>query len=327
MEPPATAASETAVTRDGLEAHIAAVERGVSQPLAGIFGPDSISWKINRESALFLGAGRAALLQLAHPWVAVALDQHSSLLEKPIARFHNTFRVVFTMVFGSADQAFGASRSLHQLHANIRGEIPIAIAGYKKDSPYEANQIPALSWVFATLVESAIVAYECVLPPLTAQQRNAYFAEARTLAALFGIPDQALPADWNAFTAYIADMCNSQALGVSDRSRYMAHRLLAGSGSRIHPPHWYHAITTDWLPLRFRDEFGLDFNPKVEQAARKAHQWLPRFYTRLPATLRFVGPYQEACARLDHRAPGLMTRRSNQFWIGQPKMPFTEVNR
>ena len=61
------------VSRDDSAALIAAVERGVADPRAGIFGPQSISWRINRESALFLGAGRAALLQLAHPWVATAL--------------------------------------------------------------------------------------------------------------------------------------------------------------------------------------------------------------------------------------------------------------
>jgi len=49
--------------------------------MEGIFGAESVSWRINCESALFLGAGRAALLQLAHPWVAAALDQHSSLLQ------------------------------------------------------------------------------------------------------------------------------------------------------------------------------------------------------------------------------------------------------
>jgi uncharacterized protein (DUF2236 family) len=74
-----------------------------ANPRAGIFGPESVSWKVNRESALFLGAGRAALLQLAHPWVATALDQHSNLLNDPLARFHNTFRVVFTMIFGTLD--------------------------------------------------------------------------------------------------------------------------------------------------------------------------------------------------------------------------------
>src|SRR4030081_17184 len=87
-----------------------------SDPQAGIFGPSSISWKVNRESALFLGAGRAALLQLAHPWVAAALDRHSNLRADPLGRFHNTFRVVFTMIFGTLEQPLATSRYLYQLH-------------------------------------------------------------------------------------------------------------------------------------------------------------------------------------------------------------------
>src|SRR6204780_4898177 len=83
------------VSPDESEALLAAVEARTTNPNAGIFGPESMSWRINRESALFLGAGRAALLQLAHPWVATALAQHSSLLARPIARFHNTFRILF----------------------------------------------------------------------------------------------------------------------------------------------------------------------------------------------------------------------------------------
>ena len=98
------------VSREQLEALLAAVAARTADPRAGIFGPDSVSWKINRESALFLGAGRAAILQLAHPWVTAALEQHSSLLSDPIARFHNTFRIVFTMIFGSLDQALRAAR-------------------------------------------------------------------------------------------------------------------------------------------------------------------------------------------------------------------------
>src|ERR1700676_759996 len=103
------------VSRDDSATRIAAVECQTADPRAGIFGPQSISWKINRESALFLGAGRAALLQLAHPWVATALQQHSSLMYKPIERFHNTFRVVFTMIFGSLGQAARAAHHLYRL--------------------------------------------------------------------------------------------------------------------------------------------------------------------------------------------------------------------
>ena len=91
------------VSREQMEGLWKSVREEASDPRAGIFGPLSVTWKVNREAALFLGAGRAALLQLAHPWVAVALDQHSNLREDPLARFHNTFRVVFTMIFGTLE--------------------------------------------------------------------------------------------------------------------------------------------------------------------------------------------------------------------------------
>jgi uncharacterized protein (DUF2236 family) len=320
----AAATHRTGVTRDDLESLIADVRRQVARPIEGIFGAESISWKINRESALFLGAGHAALLQLAHPWVAAALDQHSSVIEKPIARFHNTFRVVFTMIFGSVDQALRAARSLHETHTRIRGNIPEAVAGYSAGSAYEANAVPALRWVFATLVESAVFAYECVLPPLDESERDAYYREARTLAKLFGIPCEALPQDWRTFKGYIAEMCKSQELGVNDLSRIMAHRLLAGSGSRLPIPRWYRALTTEWLPPRFVDELGLQFDGPEQALARRAHRWLPRVYRNLPPALRFVGPYHEAQARLAHRKLGLLARHSNQFWIGEARLPFGE---
>jgi len=132
MEQPNVVSTAVQATRADLERHIAAVAPQVRRPVEGIFGADSVSWKINRESALFLGAGRAALLQLAHPWVAAALDQHSSLLAKPIARFHNTFRVVFTMIFGTSDQAFTSARALFQMHTRITGEVPEKVRWLRK---------------------------------------------------------------------------------------------------------------------------------------------------------------------------------------------------
>jgi len=322
MSSPVPADSSTTVSRHDLELHIAAAQARLKNPLAGIFGPDSVTWRINREAALFLGAGRAALLQLAHPWVAVALHQHSSLLAKPIARFHNTFRVVFTMIFGSAPQAFCAARSLYQLHTAITGELPADVAAYAKGSRYQALHIPALLWVYATLIDSAVTAYHSVLPPLTDNELAAYYAEQKILAGLFGLPPDAIPADWTSFQAYINEMSASPALGVDDRSRAMAHRIMTGAGSSIPIPRWYQALTAHWLPPRFRQEFALPFGPSEQSRAQKAMHLLPRIYAKLPAPLLYVGPYREAQARLAHRSPGLLTQRSNRFWIGQPRMPF-----
>ncbi len=315
------------VSQSESEALLAAIERATVEPIgsdrrAGVFGLASMSWKINREAALFLGAGRAALLQLAHPWVATALEQHSSLMSRPVVRFHNTFRIVFAMIFGSLDQALAASRHLYALHTRIRGEIPEDIAGYRSGSRYEANEIAALRWVYATLVESAVLAYECVMPPLSAEELAAYYAESKTLAALFGLPAAALPETWDAFLSYCRQTEQSSALGVSKTARTMAHNLMAGAGSWIKPPHWYRALTATWLPERFLADFGLNFGAEEAQAAERAKQRLPGFYRRLPDAIRFVGPWHEARLRLDGKRVGLAARWSNRFWIGQPRLPF-----
>ena len=314
------------VTREDLEREIAGVGEEGGDAAAGIFGPESVSWRINREAALFLGAGRAALLQLAHPWVTTALEQHSSLLNDPIARFHNTFRVVFTMVFGSRAQAVTAARSLHQLHTGIRGRLPATVAGYSGGSEYEANHVPALRWVFATLVESAVLAYNVVLPELSAEECEQYYTESKTLAALFGIPRAALPEDWEGLRAYLVATSNSQEVGVDVRARSMAQSLMRGAGSWVKPPRWYRALTAEWMPERLREEFGLGWSGGELKAAAEARRWIRRMYHRLPVAARYVGPYQEARDRLQQRDAGLVARVSNRFWIGQTRMPYGAVD-
>src|SRR4029450_5746342 len=42
-------------------------------PTQSLFGPQSLSWRVNRETSLLLGGGRALLLQIAHPRVAAGV--------------------------------------------------------------------------------------------------------------------------------------------------------------------------------------------------------------------------------------------------------------
>jgi uncharacterized protein (DUF2236 family) len=318
--------SSIPVERADIEQLWSTVAAGVSQPIHGIFGPSSISWRINRESALFLGAGRASLLQLAHPWVAAALDQHSNLRSDPLARFHNTFKVVFTAIFGTLQQALVASRSLYQLHARIQGQLPASAGAFPARSHYQANEVDALRWVFATLVESAMIAYETVLPPLSSADKETYYDESKTLAMLFGIPPAALPADCSDFETYNREMWASNTLAVNSMSQEMANRILRGRGSWVPVPHWYRALTAAWMPERLRDAFALEYGDMEQRAAAKARHRLPNIYRRIPAPLRYVGPYHEACARLQNRGIGPLTRVSNRFWMGQSTMLFRDQN-
>src|SRR5690348_745130 len=52
------------VTEADLERELVMVRSAAAGEPAGIFGPKSVSWRLDREAAVFLGAGRALLLQL-----------------------------------------------------------------------------------------------------------------------------------------------------------------------------------------------------------------------------------------------------------------------
>ena len=281
-----------------LERLLDEVKRSSADEAHGILGPDSVSWKVNRESALFLAAGRAALLQLAHPWVAAAIAEHSRTLHDPIGRFHQTFRVMFTMSFGTVEQAIAAARHLHRRHSSICGKITETVGPFAEGSTYEANEMGALRWVYATLVDSALLAYELVLPPLTQAEREQYFAESQSSAALFGIPREELPPTWRDFVSYVESMLQSNTLTVSRAAREMAHELQRGAGLWLRPPFWYRALTTELLPARLRQEFQLPYGEREQRSAARAVRRLTGIYRRLPASVRFVGPYLETQTKL-----------------------------
>jgi uncharacterized protein (DUF2236 family) len=280
-----------------------------------------MTWRIDREAVIFLGAGRALLLQLAHPWVATAVAEHSRTFADPIGRFHRTFDVVFTMVFGSLDTALAAARHLHRRHATIVGHLPEAIGPFESGSPYCANDVAALRWVHATLVETALMVHDMILPPLSVEERERYWAESRLYGALFGLKPTDLPADWESFVAYNAAMMRSDTLTVTGTACELAAQIFAGGRPWLRVPRWYQALSADLLPDRIRMGFGLAFDERDRKAAERALARIRRVYSSIPARLRYVGPYHEAQARLQGR-PRLdwATRCLNRAWIGRPQL-------
>lgn len=314
------------VSAESLEFELSQVRAAAADSLSGVFGPRSVTWQIDRESAIFLGAGRALLLQLAHPWVAAAIEQHSDALADPVGRFHRTFSAVFSMVFGTLDQSISAARRLHRRHAGINGQLPWTAAPFPVGSVYSANAVPALRWVYATLIETALVAYELVLPPLTPQQRERYYRESLLFAALFGIPKECLPGDWTTFSAYISAMVQSDVLSISNRARTIARRLIAGAHLWLPVPAAYRDLTAALLPRPIRKEFGFPDGAAEQRDISRLVALLRRLYPLLPARLRYVGPYQEAEQRLAGRpTPDVVTQMCNRIWIGRPELPREHV--
>jgi len=309
------------VTEADLERQLNDVRAATREPLVGLYGPNSIMWQIAREQVVFLGAGRALLLQLAHPWVSIGIREHSRTLTDPIDRFHRTFNVMFTLVFGSLDQALGTARRLHKRHAQVTGQLAEDAGPFPQGSPYWANEIAALRWVHATLVDTTLVAYELIYPALTEPQRERYYNESKLLARLFGIPEEHLPETWTDFAEYNAKMWDSDTLTVGTDACRIAEALLEGGAFWLSAPGWYRAITARLLPPRLREAFGLRYGETERRRADRAIAWVRQVHPVLPDRLRCVGPYLEAKARLSgKRGPDFLTRIANRLWIGQPRM-------
>jgi uncharacterized protein (DUF2236 family) len=309
------------VTEADLEAQLTIVQSAAAGGPAGIFGPESVIWRVDREAAVFLGAGRALLLQLAHPRVAAAIAEHSRTLADPIGRFHRTFNIAFTMVFGTTSQAIAAARHLHHRHAAVSGTLTESSGAFAAGSKYWAIDVAALRWVQATLTDTALVAFELVNPPLSVEDREGYYAESRLSAALFGIPQDAMPQSWADFVGYVDAMFATDNLAVSGAARRIAAELFSGAATRWRIPSWYRALTARLLPSRLREEFGLPYGPSERRSAQRALTALQYLYPRMPTRLRYVAPYHEALARLRGRGrPDSLTRALNRLWIGRDSM-------
>ncbi len=59
----------------------------------GLFGPDTVTWKVNREAVLLAGGGRALLLQVGHPSVAAG-EEHRLAVDLPRHRLRAEKTVV-----------------------------------------------------------------------------------------------------------------------------------------------------------------------------------------------------------------------------------------
>ncbi len=166
---------------------------------AGLLGPSSLTWQVDREAFLLLGAGpRALLLQLAHPAVAAGVADHSTFRADPWARLAATLGSYLRIVYGSRGVARAEAARLRRRHAGLRGVMEDGRA-------YDALDPAASLWVHATLVDSTIAVADAWLGPLDGEARRRLYAESLPIAALFGLEGR-VPPDLASFRAYVDSM-------------------------------------------------------------------------------------------------------------------------
>jgi uncharacterized protein (DUF2236 family) len=301
------------VSRDQLEAGLARARAQVRDPHAGIYGPGSLSWQINREVIQMWGGGRAILLQLAHPFVAHGVDQHSRTRTDARGRFQRTFASVFAMAFGDLDHAFRAARRVHAIHTRVHGEIDEDVGSWRRGTRYHANDVGSLFWVHATLVDTSLVVREALFGPLEPGQAERFYQEQKRFAYLFGIPDAAMPADHAGFREYMARMLSSGEIAVGRPARDIARFVLAPPTAALAPVmDWYQVMTAGLLPPRLRDQFGLRFRSLERALYRASVAAMKPTIRALPRQLRYFPGYLEAEARLGRRQPRLLGRLADR---------------
>ena len=270
-------------------------------PREGLFGPDSMMWKLDGLSAPpAFGAGRALLLQVAHPWVTAGIDQHSEVRNDPMGRARRTFYHISSMVFGSMPQAMASANQVRDIHEEIDGEMTEEAGAFHRGSEYRANEINAMIWVHATLWETIVHMYEKLEDDLTPEEKNQFYEETKLFAMLFGIPESALPADWDAFMDYNRAMWASPQLTVTPNAMQLKEDLFDAKSIWMIAPLWgQKIITAAELPPRIRDQYDMKYGwwQKFNYGWIRGATWTAQVL--MPKSMEHHPIYHEAQARLE----------------------------
>lgn len=141
---------------------------------------DGVSWRVfGNPVSVFIGGVTAVLLELAEPRVRTGVWEHSTFRSDPIGRLRRTGLAAMVTVYGARSVAERMIAGVRRQHDRVRGLTP---AG----EPYAANDPELLNWVQATAAYGFLEAYCAYVHPLTAEDRDRFFAEGEAAARLYG---------------------------------------------------------------------------------------------------------------------------------------------
>jgi len=222
-------------------------------PDAGLFGPDSLTWRVHADPILWVAGLRALLLQAVHPAAMAGVLQHSDFRADPWGRLLRTADYVGVVTFGPTPEVERLGARVRGIHRRVRGTDPQSGISYNASDPH------LLRWVHCCEVESFLTTYQRATGALTSEEVDAYYAEQTRAAAVVGLDPATVPSSRAEVADYFASM--REELGVDRRARRVASYVL------LPPmPRW-----AAWGPAR----------PAWAGAASLAVGLLPRWARRL----------------------------------------------
>ena len=259
---------------------------------AGLFGPGSVAWRVDRELMVLAGGSCALLMQAAHPVVAAGVVEHSSYASDPLGRLTRTLTSSFEVVFGDRARADAAIRRVNAIHASVRGRLA-------DGASYSALDPEALLWVHATLVDTALRVYSRFVEPLSATDEQAYHEEAAEVAARLGVAPSDLPDHIGDLRAWMDGMVESGRVRVTPEARRIARTVLR-------PLPWVpgffwdaaHLVSLATLPDPLRRQYGLRWSASRERGIDRLASLSRRALPLVPSAVRHAPQARDAQRRV-----------------------------
>ncbi len=253
------------------------VANGAIRPADGaLYGAETVSWDVNRRWFPLIGGPRAAILQVCDPAVAAGVANYSAFRTNPIGRLDHTLDAMLTISFASPERRDAMLKQLRRIHAGIRGTTA-------DGSRYTGNDPDLQYWVLATLIDTTFEVERRYVGEMRRPDRERFFRESKSMASAFGVPDELIPDDLEAFRAYMDDKFAT--LVPTEESREITSVLMR-PGLRFVPDQSFiplNWITAELLPSRLRRLLDVPkLNPAELQAVRTARMvsrtTLPRLH-------------------------------------------------
>ncbi len=220
----------------------------------GLYGPDSVTWRVHADPSMALAGLRALLLQAVHPVAMHGVFTNSSFREDPWGRLFRTAEYVAVTAYGTTREAERAGAKVRGIHRQLSGVEPHSGRAYRVDDP------ALLRWVHCCEVESFLsTAVRCGLR-LSAAEQDAYYAEQTRGARLVGLDPATTPSSVSQMADYFADVRADLEVGPDARAA---------------------AAFVLWPPMPALVQLGTPARPAWTALATAAFAMLPRWARRL----------------------------------------------
>jgi uncharacterized protein (DUF2236 family) len=152
----------------------------------GLFGPESVAWRIHGEPAALIGGLRALMLQALHPLAMAGVADHSDYRANPWDRLARTSEYLVRSIYGTKEEASAAAEAVRAIHRRVTGVEPITGLSYRADDP------DLLAFVHHSSVQSFLVGHLRYVTELSRADQDRYVAEMAVLAEMLGTPSHLL---------------------------------------------------------------------------------------------------------------------------------------